>query len=143
MLGRKDFSRDEINHARSDIDQQVAAYRGLVSATSASDPKVAAALEEFEPRFVNGLILALDRYFVHRIRPVAGKDGNPLNEVELLVEALVDHDGVFSGNKVIKYVPGSSVLKLEVGAPIRLRVEQFEQLAEAFFATLEAKFLAT
>ncbi|MDT7743427.1 MAG: hypothetical protein QOE59_2505 [Actinomycetota bacterium] len=36
-------------------------------------------------------LLAPDRRFVHRVRPVAGKDANPLNEVELLVESVLDH----------------------------------------------------
>jgi hypothetical protein len=30
------------------------------------------------------MTLMLDRYFVHRLRMVTGKDGNPLNEVELI-----------------------------------------------------------
>jgi hypothetical protein len=36
-------------------------------------------------------LLAPDRRFVHRVRPVAGKEANPLNEVELLVESVLDH----------------------------------------------------
>jgi hypothetical protein len=40
-------------------------------------------LEAFETLLFNNMILVLDRNFVHRLRMVIGKDGNPLNEVEL------------------------------------------------------------
>jgi hypothetical protein len=33
------------------------------------------------PLFCNNLMLVLDRRFVHRLRMVTGKAGNPLNEV--------------------------------------------------------------
>jgi hypothetical protein len=39
------------------------------------------------------MTLVLDRYFVHRLRVVAGKDGNPLNEIELLTDSLMNNDG--------------------------------------------------
>jgi hypothetical protein len=46
---------------------------------------------------------------------VTGKDGNPLNEVELLTESLINN-GVLRGNNVIKHVPTESVLKLVLKA---------------------------
>ena len=75
------------------------------------------------------MVLALDRPFVHRVRPVTGKDENPLNEVELLVDSLMNNDGIFEGNNVIKLTPDQSVLKLESGDPIRLTAPDFERLA--------------
>jgi hypothetical protein len=142
MLGRKDYTKQELDNARTAIDRQVAAYKKLAKAVdAASDPKAASALEAFEPLFFNNMTLALDRPFVHRIRNVTGKDGNPLNEVELLTESLIDNGGVLRGNNVIKLVPDESVLKLGVGDRIELTAAQFDRLAEAFFAEIAAKFL--
>ena len=141
MLGRKTYTQAEYDHAKKAVDQQLAAYKKLVKAVDATgDPKVTAALESFEPLFLNNMTMVLDRYFVHRIRPVTGKDGNPLNEVELMTESLLD-DGVFRANKVIKLDPDESVAKIEFGDKIAMNVAQFERLAKAFFAELEARFL--
>ncbi len=141
MLGRKTYNQEELDHARSAIDRQLAAYKQLVAAIDTSDADVAAGLGEFEPLFLNHLTLALDRYFVHRLRVVTGKHGNPLNEVELLVESLINNDGVLRGNKVITLIAGESVLKLGIGDSIRLSLEEFERLSAAFLADLDAKFV--
>jgi hypothetical protein len=142
MLGRKNYTQEELDQARSAVDQQLAAYRTLVEAIDGAtqDPKVRSALEAFEPLFLNNLTLALDRYFVHRIRVVTGKDGNPLNEVELISDSLMNNDGVLRGNNVIKLVPDQSVVKLEIGDRIRLSAAQFERLSTAFLAEIEARF---
>jgi hypothetical protein len=143
MLGRKNYTQDELDQARSAVDQQLAAYRTLVEAIDGAtqDPKVRSALDAFEPLFLNNLTLALDRYFVHRIRVVTGKDGNPLNEVELISDSLMNNDGVLRGNNVIKLVPDQSVVKLEIGDRIRLSAAQFERLSTAFLAEIEARFV--
>ena len=98
------------------------------------------ALAGFEAPFFNSMVLALDRWFVHRVRAVSGKDGNPLNEVELIVDSVMTSGGVLCGNNVIKYVPGESVLGLEIGDRISLTREQFERLSEAFLAEIERRF---
>ena len=142
MLGRNSYTQQELDVAKKAIAQQLAAYKKLFKAVegATSDPKVAAAREGFEPLFFNNLTLVLDRYFVHRVRLVTGKDTNPLNEVELISECLLN-DGVFRANKVIKYVSGESVAKLEIGDHILLTAAQFERLSKAFFAAIESKFL--
>jgi hypothetical protein len=63
---------------------------------------------------------------------VTGKDGNPVNELELLSDSLMNNGGVLRGNNVIKLIPDESVLKLNLGDPIRLSATQFERLAKAF-----------
>lgn len=143
MLGRKSYTQDEIDGARSALDGQLAAYRDLVRALEGGDagPDARAAREAFETHFFANLTLALDRYFVHRIRPVTGKDGNPLNEVELIAESLMTNGGVLQTSKVIKYVPAEAVLGLEPGARIQLTADDFTRLAAAFFGELERRFL--
>src|SRR5947209_16194004 len=113
MLGRKDFTQEEFSNAQNAMKQQLAAYKKLAKAVNeTSDPDAVAALETLEPLLFNNMALALDRYFVHRVRMVTGKDGNPVNELELVSESLMNNNGVLRGNNVIKYVPEESVLKL-------------------------------
>jgi hypothetical protein len=98
-------------------------------------------LPDFEPVFLDGMVLALDRHFVHRLRMVTGKDGDPLNEVELICESLMGNDGVLRGNNVIEYVTADPVTGLEIRDRVQLTAEQFERLATAFFAELERRSL--
>ncbi len=141
MQGRKDYTRQELENARAAIDQQLAAYRKLAAAVEATgDPEVQSALGAFEPLFFNNMTMVLDRYFVHRLRQVTGKDSNPLNEVELLTESLMNNDGVLRGNKVIEFVPEASVLKLNTSERIRLDASGFDRLAKGFLADIERKF---
>ena len=143
MLGRKDYTQEEFDQCKATIDQQIAAYKALVKAVggASADKKISAALVAFEVRFFNNMVLVLDRFFVHRIRPVAGKDGNPLNEVELLAESLINNNGMLRSSTVIKLIPDQSVLKLHPGDPIRVTQKDFERLLAAFLTDLEAKFL--
>jgi hypothetical protein len=114
---------------------------GAVTAASAGGTGPQSALDDFDRLFFNTLVLALDRLYVHRLRGVTGKDSNALNEVELIVESLMNNDGVFRGNNVIKYAPEQSQVGLKAGDRIRLTGAQFERLSAAFFAELESKFL--
>jgi hypothetical protein len=141
MLGRKDYTQEELDNATRVIDAQLDAYRKLVAAVDTSDPEVKAALEAFEPLLFDNMTLVLDRYFVHRLRTVTGKDANPLNEVELLADSLINNDGVFRANKVIKLTPEETVLKLEPGERVALSADRFEQLARAFLGEIDAKFV--
>jgi hypothetical protein len=143
MLGRKEYTQEEFDRAKSAVKRLQTAYEKLVEALDGAreDQRVAAALAAFEPLLFNDMTLVLDRYFVHRLRSTTGKDSNPLNEVELLSNSLIENDGQLRGNSVIKYKPDDSVLKLEPGEPIRLSAPDFERLSNAFFAELQAKFV--
>ncbi|MGZ6557909.1 MAG: hypothetical protein ACXVEY_13845 [Actinomycetota bacterium] len=142
MLGRKDYTQEEVDRAKAAIAEQVAAYKKLGKALGATkDKKAEAALAAFEPLFFNNMVLALDRPFVHRIRAVTGKDGNPLNEVEMLGDSLMNNGGILAASTVIKLVPDTSVLQLETGDRIQLSESDFERLSAAFFAELERRFL--
>lgn len=143
MLGRNSYTRDELDQCKTAVAQQLESYKTLVDAVTATAPAkdVSAALEGFETRFFNNMTIVLDRYFVHRVRAVSGKDGNQLNEVELIVESLMNHGGVLQGNNVIKYIPERFVVKIKPGEPISLSADDFERLSAAFFDELERKFL--
>ena len=141
MLGRKDYTRKEVDDARSAIDRQLAAYT-LLARAGAADGKVGTALANFEPQFFNHLTLALDRYFVHRIRNVSGRDANPLNEVEVICESLMVNDGVLVASTVLKMNPEQTVLKLQPGDRINITADQFARLSSAFFDDLERKFVS-
>src|SRR6478735_8043986 len=135
MLGRNSYTQDELDTCRAAVKGQLEAYRRL---TAAVGPE---AVDGFEAPFCNNLVLALDRWFVHRIRAVSGKDGNPLNEVELIAEAVMLHDGVMPKSTVIKYVPADTVLGIEVGEKVSLSAEDFERLSAAFLAEIERRFM--
>jgi hypothetical protein len=143
MLGRKDFTPQELDAATTAVGETLAAYRTLVAAIrrATDDPDVAAALDAFEPRLCNELTLALDRRFVHRLRVVTGKDANPLNELELMTESLMNNDGVMRANKVIKLKPDETVLRIQPDERIALSAADFERLSSAFLGEIAARFV--
>ena len=142
MLGRKDYTREELDGARKALTAQLAAYQALAGAVRVSgDGKTGQALAAFEPHFTEAVLMELDRRFVHRLRGTTGKDGNPLNETELMVESLLDHDGVLHTGNVVRYVPEESVTGLKPGDRVRLDLDDVERLVEAFLAGIEAKFV--
>jgi hypothetical protein len=72
---------------------------------------------------------------------VTGKEGNPLNEVEMVCDSLVNNKEVFRDSNVIQYIPDRSVVKLNFGDKIRLMAEEFQRLSSAFLAEWKRKFL--
>jgi len=136
MLGRKTFEQHEIDQAKQMIARLVAGR-----ATMAEAGVDTATLATFDPEFFTALTLVLDRPFVHRVRSVVGKGPGPLNELELIVESLIEHGGVFTVGTVLKYSPEGSTTGLVPGEPIRLSAEQFERLTVGVFAELEELFV--
>ena len=127
MLGRNSYEPEELENARATAKKQLADWRS------------SGAGGDLETSYFNGLVLALDRPFVHRIRKMTGKDTNPLSEVEMLVESLLDNDGVLREIKVIRYDPDKSVLGLQIGDRIALTADDFEELSAAFLKDVEQK----
>jgi hypothetical protein len=141
MLGRKDYTRAEIDHGKKTIEQQLAAYRKLVKELSGA--KAESAERSFETHFFNSMALVLDRLFVHRLSgpDYEGKDGNPLNELRIIVDSLISHDGKMRADNKIKLPPEKSLVGLSVGDAIKLTEADFKRLSKAFFEELERRFL--
>jgi hypothetical protein len=142
VLGRKDYTRAELDQARAVVAAQLDASRALRTAVERDGAgESVAALAAFEAGLFNALVLVLDRFFVHRLRAAAGKDGNALNEVALIADCLINNGGVLRPAGGIAYVPERSVTGIAVGDHVRLTRDGFERLAAAFFTELEARFV--
>lgn len=90
--------------------------------------------------FFNNLVLVLDNLFVHRTRALEGKDGNPMNEVRVVCNSLLNNGGKLLTDKSIKLNPAKSVLGLQAGDAINLTEADFVRLSEAFFTAVETVF---
>lgn len=88
MLGRKNYTREEFEHGKAAIKEQVAVYKKETEAI---------ANEKTD-------------------KTVTGNDSNPLNEVELICDSLMNNSGILRGNNVIKYIPDQSVVNLKLAA---------------------------
>lgn len=135
MLSVNSYDKEYVDACRAKVDRQVATYKELAAA--AKDP---VALAAFEPLFFNHMLLVLDHYFMHRARGIEKKDGNPLNEVRVLCNSLMENDGVMVADTQIKLRPDSSLLGYEVGDEIALSEADFVPLAAAFFEEIESKY---
>ena len=142
MLGRKNYTKEEIDTGRAMVDADLRAYRRLPDA---------AKTKEFEAVFFNRAVQLLDYMFVHRLRAIEGKDGNPLIEVRVLCNSILLNDGKLqvetppewpmSAGRSLKLPPEKSVLKLKAGDVVKLSEADFVRLSKLFFAALEEKYL--
>jgi hypothetical protein len=64
MLGRKNYTREEIDAGRAMVESDLRAYSRL---------PVAARTKEFEAVFFNRAVLLLDYMFVHRLTGIEGR----------------------------------------------------------------------
>lgn len=134
MLCVNSYPKHYIDACRSMLDHQMMAYREVVLTAEART------VVGFEARFFSHMVVVLDRYFVHRTRGLEGKDGNPLNEVRMLCNSILENEGTLAADKTIKYDPVKTVLGIPIGARIALKEPDFNRLAAAFLAEIEAKF---
>jgi hypothetical protein len=144
MLSVDHYSQTYVDGCRARVDTQIAAYEDLIAAATDLDrndkTRLGAAIATFEPLFFNNMVLVLDNSFLHRSRNMEGKDGNPLNEVRVLCNSLLNNGGVMASDKQIKLDPATSSLKYQVGDEIKLSETDFVLLAKAFFAEIESKY---
>jgi hypothetical protein len=129
MLSVAKYPQDHVDQVRARIDADVAAYAAL-GLTDA----------DFEARYFNNLAIVLDHSFVHRARAAEGKDGNPINEVRVIVESLIDHGGAMTPITAIKMKPERTVLKIAYGDEVKLTQAGFTALAAGFLAEVEARY---
>jgi hypothetical protein len=115
MLGMKAYPNDYINSCRAKVNADLAAPT-----------------PEFEASYFNNL-LVLDVLSMHRLRTLEGKDGDPLNEVRMLVDAILLHDCFFTTDKAIKLTPACSVLGFDYGDNVALSEAQFVSLPRPTF----------
>ena len=144
MLSINRYDQAHIGQARARIASQLSTYATLLAVMKGQAPGDGdaqdAVIAAFEHDFFAHLVLALDHYFDRRAHGLEGDDGNPLNEVRLLCDALTSHDGRLTLDKTMKYDPAGSVLKLAPGDSIRMGADDFDKLQKAFFAEIETRY---
>ena len=139
MLAMTSYPEVYVQLTAAKLEEQLAAYGALAAAVK-GNAKAEAALAAFAPDYFNSMLLALDHHFMHRMRGAEGKDGNPLNEVRMLSDSIMEHDGVLKENKTIKYRAEKAIAGIEVGETIALDAERFEKLAKAYVAEIGKRF---
>jgi hypothetical protein len=127
MLGMRTYTKKYIAACRAKVENDISAYKK-------------ANAKPMEIVFFNNMVIVLDHLFVHRLRTVEGKDGNPLNEVRLLSDSMMNNGNKMTVDTTIKYDPAQSVLKYESGKKIEVNEADFVLLSKAFFAEIERKF---
>lgn len=147
MLGMREYDGDYIDACRSRVETQTAMFREVAQAArdhgDADLSGLEGALESLESEYFNNMLLVLEGYFVHRLRGVEGKDGNALNEVRVLARSLMENGGTLMEDSQIPLDPERTVLGLKAGEPVRLTLQQYTRLSDAFFRELERRFSAT
>jgi hypothetical protein len=145
MLSVSKYTQDYIDDCRAAVDAQISTYRDLIAAAREVAPaggaRLESAIEAFEPRFFNNMVLVLDNLFCHRSRTMEKKDGKPLNEARVLCNSLMLNDGRIAADKAIRLDPAKSLLGYQIGDEIRLSEEGYVRLSQAFFAGVERKYL--
>lgn len=134
MLGVKTYEHDYVESCWKRVSAQLAALDHLITSAGAGVP------DEVETELLAALTVELDAFFVHRVRALEGKEGNPLNEVRMLTHSLLHDDGVLAASTTIRYRPERAVLGVPVGEPIRMDRAGFQRLATAYFEELRARF---
>lgn len=138
MLGVRKYEKKFINACRTNINEQLKTYNKLLM--DIRNP-FGVSVKEFEHAFFRNMVILLDAFFVHRLRTIEGKDGNPLNEARVVSSSLLFNNGKLKMDSSIRLKPEKSILKFNPGEDIKITQEGFSLLANAFFRELEKKYL--
>ncbi|GAB3874411.1 hypothetical protein [Terrabacter terrigena] len=143
MLGMREYEPDYVDACRSRVETQVAMFREVAQASrDHGDADVSAlegALESLEYEYFNNMLIVLDAFFVHRVRPGKDTSTNALDEVRVLARSLMENGGTVMADPEIALDPERTVLGLSVGDPITLTAHQFRRLSDAFFRAIQGK----
>ena len=126
MLGRNSYPAAQVAQARKDFADMAAAWR-TVAANAAPSARALAEVQVF-----NQMVVALEGWFVHRLRGIEGKDGNAMNEVRLLALGVTTNGGLFPTDPTIRWKPDASVTGYQVGDRIAMSEDVFSRLAAVF-----------
>lgn len=132
--------QDHLNACRARVESQVALFREFASAVSRVDDDgergLEPMLESLESDFLNNLVIVLDAHFAG-VRSEARPLGPVATEVAALRASLVDGEGELLPEAAARIDEGRSVLGLKAGDSIRLTVQSFSRLADAYFSEIE------
>ena len=128
MLSEKSYDKAYVSACRTRFMDALDSYSALNPVAGSNQP------------VLTHMILALDHYFLHRMRGAEGKDGNALNEVRMLCNAIKHHGGIMQADSTIKYDSARAILSIPIGDTIMLEPADVRRLADAFFAAIEARY---
>ena len=132
MPGRNTYTPDEVESCRDRCDSLLAAW----AANEVDDSTL-------EALVFGQAVVVLHTWFGHRARELEGQDGNPLHEVRVLADSIIDNDGVLRVEESATWVPARTVLKLDVGDEVEVTANGFERLVAAYLAAVEATYPTT
>jgi hypothetical protein len=140
MLGVQKYSIEYLNECRKKINSDVSRYRKISNIIKDQSKESNSDLLNFEHSFFNNMILILDSLFVHRLRRIEGREGNPLNEVRVIANSIAGNQGRMMKDSTIRLKPQNSLLKYNVGDKIKVSESQFSLISKAFFSEIERKY---
>ncbi|MDR0922272.1 MAG: hypothetical protein LBM95_07820 [Lactobacillales bacterium] len=128
MWATKSYPTSYVEKIQKHFEQQLSEFQ-----TFSTDKKL-------EATFFENATIALEYAFVHRMRTVEGKNGNPLNELRMLAQSFLANDGIFTEDTLYKYAAEKSVLGYRYGEVIQLSAEDFELLLRRVIEEILVKF---
>ena len=129
MTDRTTYTSDEVESCRDNCDALIAAW----GANEVDDSTL-------ESLVFGQAVVVLHTWFGHRRRELEGGDGNPMNEVRVIADSIVDNDAVLRVAGPITWVAERTVLRLAVGDDVEVTANGFERLAAAYIAAIESTY---